>query len=195
MKEKIIRASVTLFEAKGFSATSIRDITDSIGVTKGTFYYYFKTKEQLLMEIHKEYITRLLSRQQAILENAEWSSGEKLRAMIGLLIMDIRKNGSSGRVFFREIRHLSQANIRAVTEDRDRFRLNIEAVIREGAESGEFRKDLRPDMAAFGILGMANYSYNWFDPEGEVNPEELAAIYTGMVLEGMKSGEGLFRKR
>lgn len=185
MKEKIIRASITLFEQRGFSSTSVQDIVDLIGATKGTFYYYFKSKEQLLMDIHREYISDLLRRQEVILENGDWSSGQKLSAMVDMLISDIRKNGPSARVFFRDIRHLSEKNIRIITEDRDRFRLNFEEIIRKGAESGEFRKDIRPDMAAFGILGLANYSYNWFDPEGEVNPEELAAIYSVMILEGI----------
>ena len=63
MKEEITRHSVKLFQQKGFSETSIQDIVDSLGVTKGTFYYYFKSKEQLLMEIHSRYIDDLLHRQ------------------------------------------------------------------------------------------------------------------------------------
>ncbi len=51
MKEKIIEKAIELFEKKGFSTTSIQDIVDELGVTKGSFYYYFSSKEQLLMDI------------------------------------------------------------------------------------------------------------------------------------------------
>lgn len=55
MKDKIVEQSVLLFEKEGFSHTSIQDIVDELGVTKGTFYYYFSSKEQLLMEIQDDY--------------------------------------------------------------------------------------------------------------------------------------------
>ena len=46
MKQKIKNTSISLFEQKGFAETSIQDIVDSLGVTKGTFYYYFASKEE-----------------------------------------------------------------------------------------------------------------------------------------------------
>ena len=60
VKEKITAQSIRLFEKKGFTETSIQDIVDSLGVTKGTFYYYFSSKEELLMDIHLGYIDELL---------------------------------------------------------------------------------------------------------------------------------------
>ena len=48
MKRKIIEESIDLFDKKGFNNTSIQNIVDSIGVTKGTFYYYFSSKQELL---------------------------------------------------------------------------------------------------------------------------------------------------
>ncbi|SDE63817.1 transcriptional regulator, TetR family [Bhargavaea beijingensis] len=189
MKEKITEASISLFEQKGFSTTTIQDIADSIGATKGTFYYYFKSKEQLLKEIHLEYIIDLLKRQEAIV-NDSTSNKEKLHAVIEMLIGDIRKNGPRGRVFFREIRHLAEENIRIIKKERDRYRLNIESIIRSGIAAGEFKPNLRSDMVAFAVLGMANYSYNWFQPDGEVEPSELAAIYTSLVLGGIVKENG-----
>ena len=48
VKEKITEQSIRLFEKKGFSETSIQDIVDSLGVTKGTFYYYFSGSNSLI---------------------------------------------------------------------------------------------------------------------------------------------------
>ena len=51
MKGKITQVSIQLFEQKDFSETSIQDICDGPGVTKGTFYYYFTSKEELQDEV------------------------------------------------------------------------------------------------------------------------------------------------
>lgn len=187
MKEKITEASIRLFEQKGFSETSIQDIADELGVTKGTFYYYFPTKEQLLMEIHLQYIDDLLARQEIIGQTDE-SVEEKLKATVGLLITDIETHGPSGRVFMREVRHLAEENADEVKRKRERFRLNIEKLVEEGMETGEFRGDLRADMIAFAVLGVTNWSYQWFSPHGEVTAEELARIYSGMILHGIGAG-------
>lgn len=184
MKEKIIQASIVLFEQKGFSQTSIQDIVDSLGVTKGTFYYYFTSKEQLLMDIHHDYISELLERQQTILQQ-DISYTAKLKEVIALLINDIAANGPSGRVFFREVKHLVDGNAETIIEQRDLFRLRIEELIKKGMEAGEFEAHLQAGMIAFGVLGMANYSYNWFDPDGKVTSDQLSGLYTEMILHGI----------
>ena len=71
MKAELIQASIGLFVEKGFSATSIQDIVDRVGVTKGSFYYHFKSKEELLMHIQASYIDDLLTRQNQILESGQ----------------------------------------------------------------------------------------------------------------------------
>lgn len=184
MKEKIIQESILLFERKGFSETSIQDIMDAIGATKGTFYYYFSSKEQLLMDIHIGYIDDLLERQ-ATIYNTSATNREKLDQMVKLLIADIKEHGPSGRVFFREMRHLAEANAGAVKAKREEFRINIEKLLAEGIEKGEFRKDVKPDMAAFAVLGITNWSYQWFNPAGEVSAESLAEIYSDLILNGI----------
>ena len=185
IKEQITKQSIRLFESKGFSQTSIQDIVDALDVTKGTFYYYFSSKEQLLMDIHLQYIDNLLLRQQNILKKDSLTSEDKLNEIIIMLIKDIKDKGSSGRVFFREIRHLNNKNSSKVKEKRNDFRLKIEEVVKQGIASGEFRDDLSADMIAFGILGLTNYTYNWYDPSGKVSPEELAAIFSEMVFKGI----------
>lgn len=185
MKEKITEQSVLLFEKKGFSQTSIQDIADALNVTKGTFYYYFSSKEQLLMEIHFHYIADLLQRQRTIIADDTATYKEKLRRMIRLLIFDIRDKGASARVFFREMKHLSDANAEKIKQKRDAFRCNIEKLIRDGVSNGEFSKELQADMIAFGILGVTNWSYQWYDPNGKISEDALSTIFVNMILNGI----------
>lgn len=186
-EKQVNEKSIELFERKGFTQTSIQDIVDELGVTKGTFYYYFSSKEQLLMDIHLDYIVKLVERQEEIIDSPKLSNQEKITELIGLLINEIEKNGDKGRVFFREIRHLTKENIATIKEKRNQIRLNIEYVIKEGISSGEFHPDTKIDIVAFAILGLTNYSYQWFDPSGEVSADELIEIYSQVVFNGILS--------
>ena len=186
MKQKIIQESILLFERKGFGSTSIQDIVDTLHVTKGTFYYYFSSKEQLLMDIHSEYIEDLLKRQNDIIEQPG-TFRKKLYDIVYLLITDIEAQGSAGRVFFREMRHLEETHAEEIKQKRDTFRRNIEHILLQGMEQGEFRKELQIEMLSFAILGMTNWSYQWYQPDGKIPPKELANIYVDMVLNGISA--------
>lgn len=187
MKEAITTHSVKLFQEKGFSETSIQDIVDSLSVTKGTFYYYFKSKEQLLMDIHSRYIDDLLNRQTNIIEN-EQNCQSKIVKIIELIICDIKTQRPNGRVYFREMRNLAAENADIIKEKRKKFRNNIEQVIIEGIETGEFRNSLQPKMITFAILGVTNWSYEWMNPSGDVSVEELAEMFSDFVLHGIHEG-------
>ena len=189
MRGRIIKESIDLFDKKGFSKTSIQDIVDTIGVTKGTFYYYFKSKQELLRDIHLNYIMELLNEQEVILNDDYISCKEKMNKLIYLIIRNIKMHGKSARVFTREVRHLDEEQVKLVNVYRREFRINLQKLIEEGIEKREFREDLKSDIIIFGILGMVNRSYNWYNPEGEVTEEELVSIYMDLILNGIKKVE------
>lgn len=58
----IIEKAVELFAEKGFSATSVQDITDACGISKGSFYLSFKSKDSLLLDIFQFFSNKLTAR-------------------------------------------------------------------------------------------------------------------------------------
>ncbi|PLT28224.1 TetR/AcrR family transcriptional regulator [Peribacillus deserti] len=186
MKDKITAAAISLFDKKGFSETSIQDIVESLSVTKGTFYYYFSSKEELLKDIHLGYIDELVARQESIIHLENQNSKDKLFQIVYMLIHDIKDHGASAKVFSREIRHLSEENYQIITQKRDQFRFNIEYLLKEGMNKGEFRSSLNVPLIAFGILGVTNWSYQWYNPEGASSDREIAETFTEMILQGIE---------
>ncbi|WP_419880610.1 TetR/AcrR family transcriptional regulator [Peribacillus sp. B-H-3] len=186
MKQKIIEASIHLFDGQGFKETSIQEIVEKIGVTKGTFYYYFSSKQELLKDIHLGYIDDLIIEQEMIINEPGLSCSDKLHKIIYMVISNIKSQKKSARIFFREMRHLSDEHMKQIKHKRNVFRENYQKLIEQGISSGEFSDEYRADMLTFGILGITNWSYNWFNPEGELSEEELADVYTGIILKGIK---------
>ncbi|WP_096225596.1 TetR/AcrR family transcriptional regulator [Geobacillus sp. FJAT-46040] len=187
MKEKIMAASIELFEQNGFSETSIQDIVDALGVTKGTFYYYFTSKEELLMDIHLRYIEGLLDEEERIISDKRRPLREKLYDIILMLIHNVERQGREARIFFREMKHLSEEHLQKVKEKRDLFRYRLQSLIEEGMKSGELRCDLSPSIATLTVLGAANWSYQWFRPDGELTDAEVAKQMVEILLDGMSA--------
>lgn len=187
MKDKITKVSIELFQRKGFTETSVQDICDTLGVTKGTFYHYFTSKEELLLDIHLGYIESILRQQELILNDSGINWMTKLYDVVYMLLHSIEGQGASARVFFREMQNLSEERLVEVIPKRTQFRVNIESLLRQGVGSGEFRKDLDVEIAALGILGMTNWSYQWFHPNGRLSDKEVASVFVDMVLQGIES--------
>ena len=70
-RQRIIANASELFAAKGYHGTTIDEIVQATGIAKGTFYVYFSSKEELLVELMKQLITDTLERIDAELKNKE----------------------------------------------------------------------------------------------------------------------------
>lgn len=186
MKDKILQTSLTLFDQKGYRETSIQDIVDSLGVTKGTFYYYYSSKEELLKAICLAYIENLVQHQEEIIYDPAKTNTEKLHDIIYMLIDRIERERNEARIFFREIRNIKEEHIEEIKQMRDRFRLNYQKILGDGMKNGEFKENVHLNLITLGILGITNWGYYWYNPEGEVSVEELAKLYLDVILNGIK---------
>ncbi|MCM3023304.1 TetR/AcrR family transcriptional regulator [Heyndrickxia ginsengihumi] len=66
-KKDLIKIAIKLFARKGIQATSVQDIVSEYGISKGSFYHYFSSKDELLVDIFKYYFDYILR----LLKNAE----------------------------------------------------------------------------------------------------------------------------
>jgi AcrR family transcriptional regulator len=69
-KAEILDASEKLFNTKGFEAATINDILTALNISKGAFYHYFKSKEEVLDEIIEKYISERVSRAEKIVDSS-----------------------------------------------------------------------------------------------------------------------------
>jgi hypothetical protein len=62
-------------------------------------------------------------------------------------------------------------------------------ILREGVDIGEFRADLDIQVASYGLLGMLNWLYKWYDPQGRLSVQEVAEQFTALALAGLVVNE------
>ena len=123
-----------------------------------------------------------------ILQNEE-DARSKLVKVVELLIHDIESQGAIGRVYYREIRHLSPEDAAEIRRKQAEFRDNIVAIIKEGMENKECRQGLESKKGSVSFLRFSNWSYQWFNPSGDLSVQKLADMYTDFILNGIDASK------
>jgi AcrR family transcriptional regulator len=186
LKERIIDTSLQLFEKHGFHGVTVNKIVETAGISKGGFYHHFTSKDELLFVIHDLFITYVLERATET-NKQHHEPTDKLTFIIKefVSVFDIYKAHLA--VFYQESNYLKSEHEIIVKRKRNEFRSIIQQVIQEGVETGDFRKELSVDITTMAILGMVNWTYKWYQKDGELEIEEIADFYTDLILHAVKA--------
>jgi AcrR family transcriptional regulator len=161
-KQSLIKAAMDLFVAKGYTETTIDDIVASADVAKVTFYYYFKSKEEIVLEFKKNAADESFKRARKMLA-ASQPAPEVLNSLIGDICKWTEQNWQLLEVFatqrfsplmkFEHCHEQDKANPLA---------LLVEQIILAGKESGHFRQDVdAPEAAHFIVLAIMSGQVFW----------------------------------
>lgn len=185
LSQKVIVATASdLFARNGFGATSLDDIGESLGVTKGALYYHIKNKEEILKLI---FMTVLTVSEEPLrqIAQAELPPDEKLRRAVAHHVAVAADRSPAMTVFYREDVHLTGPFAREIAARKKAYERLFEKIIEEGVTLGRFRRDIDPKIATFGILGMCNWLSQWYRQGGAYNPQQIANFFSQMAEYGL----------
>jgi AcrR family transcriptional regulator len=182
--ERLGRVSVELFAEHGYAQTSVQQIVDAAGVTKGALYHYFKSKDDLLFDIYD----RLLSMQREHLDAivAEGLGPEQtIRLVCEDVIVTSIEGLADGAVFFRSQHMLSEKRQREVKQRRRDYNDAFEAILDQGRASGAFRTDIPPAILIANFFSDVHYLAQWYSPGGPLTKQQVASELTDLYLAGL----------
>jgi AcrR family transcriptional regulator len=185
-QQMLLAAAVRLFSANGYDQTSLQEIAEEAGLTKGALYYHFKSKEDVLRRVHDDMIEEIIADSRPVVE-AGLTPAETLRELIHVHMRAIEMRGDSIRVFLRERRGFSAANWRDIKKHRDEIETMFVDVIAAGQRAGQFGLTSDPRLLAFGVLGMICWATEWFRPDRRP-ASEIADVFADMALCGLIAG-------
>jgi AcrR family transcriptional regulator len=181
-KQEIIVTASKYFQEKGYHATSMSDIANELGVNKAALYYYVENKESILCEIFNQAMNAVEPLVTEI-RNSNIPIPDKIRRIIHVHIVSLIEEMPILTVFFTERNHLPPEHWKLIKQRRHVFEETIADIFREGIKTGVFKNiDVQP--VVYGLLGMCNWIYQWYKPGGRLNAENLAKVYSDLVLEG-----------
>lgn len=150
-KRKIFETSMKLFAEKGYEATSIEEITATVGVAKGTLYYHFSSKEEIFNFLVEEGM-KLLKNSIEIKTSRVNNTIDKLKAIILIQIKVIVKYENLITIVLSQIWGNEERNKRS-REYVFEYVRTIEKIIKEGIEKKEIVGG-DPEVIASGIFGL-----------------------------------------
>jgi len=183
-RREIAQRAAELFDAAGYYSTSMEDIAESAGLRKPTLYHYFKSKDEILLEIHSEMIELILRRHEERLAAGVESHSQELRGLMGDLIELMETHPGHLRIFFEHQRELPDRYKEAIRARRQRFRGFVFDAIAGGIEAGEFI-ETDVEMATLAILGMCNWTYQWLRPNQERTAAEVTESFWQFAMRGI----------
>ena len=183
--DEIISVASALFSRKGYSATSLKEIADQVGLHKTSLFHYFRNKEEILMEVMdkglREYVNVL--DESAIDRNLKGE--EKLRIALEKQVSVVCKYKDYINVGLNEIKSLSPKNKEKYNRKRKQYGKRFEKIIQEiqGCSDRNLFKGLNFKIVNLGILGMCNWIINWYKEDGPLGPKEISEIFYGILTQ------------
>ena len=151
-KRKIFETSMKLFAEKGYDATSIEEITATVGVAKGTLYYHFSSKEEIFKFLVEEGVM-LLKNSIEIKTEKLTNSIDKLRAIVLIELKVLVKYESFMTIILSEIWG-SGTRAKMCRDYVFEYIQMIQEIVEEGMKKGEI-VEADPNVIASGIFGFA----------------------------------------
>ena len=149
-KRKIFETSMKLFAEKGYDATSVEEITATVGVAKGTLYYHFSSKEEIFKFLVEEGV-KLLKNSITIKTEKLTNSIDKIRAIVLIEIKVLVKYESFMTIILSEIWG-SGPRAKMCRDYVVDYIQMIQEIIEEGIKKGEI-VEADPNVIASGIFG------------------------------------------
>jgi TetR/AcrR family transcriptional regulator, cholesterol catabolism regulator len=188
-RQEILRTAARLFQQRGYDATSMNDVASALKLSKGGLYHHFQSKDEILFEImnHAMEITqeRVLAPVRVIPDPEE-----RLRTLIRLHIEVVLSPADREITVMLHENHPLPPGLRKRINARKKEYIHfVESLIAEVQEkarrTGRAGISVSPRAAAFALLGMINWIYQWYKPEGELQAHNLVPQFSDLIFGGI----------
>lgn len=187
-KERLIRAAIAAFAAKGFHGTSTRDIATAAGMSPAAVYVHYRSKEELLFAIARaghERIRELVDRTTA----GSGSEVARLRAFAREFTIAHARGHTTARIVNYELAALSADHYAEIAEIRRDTASRVRGLVASGATAAVFAV-ADPQMTALALLSLGIDVARWYRDEGAWTPEQVGDHYADLALRMVGAGPG-----
>lgn len=190
---ELLDAALALFVEKGFAATRVEEVAARAGVSKGTLFLYFQSKEELFKAVVHENLAGRFVEWNEEFERFEGDSADMLRACLTAWWERIGATPASGitKLMISEAQNFPELASFYQREVMEPGKALIRRILQRGVDRGEFRVD-DMDYAIYSVIApmiflmMNKHSLGTCVPATEpLDPHRFVEMQTGILLQGL----------
>lgn len=179
-KRKIFETSMKLFSEKGYDATSIEEITATVGVAKGTLYYHFSSKEEIFNFLVEEGM-KLLKMSMEIKTSKCEHTIDKLKAVVLIQLKGIKKYENILAIVMSQVWGNEPRNVLCKEKVMEYIGV-IQRMLEEGMEKGDI-KSCDPEVLACEIFSLTCSTLIYKRKTEELDIDKLYQEYERTLLD------------
>lgn len=180
-----LAVGASLFAQHGYGGTTTRQLAAAMGVTNGTFYHHFTSKEELLERVCLDALEVLTTRVAGAVD-AEDTPLARLRALVIAHVAAIAADRDAHITMLTDVRALTGERRARIVAARDRYEHRVRELLSDAQQAGEIRADLDTATLSRLLLNLLNWTIFWFRQEGELVEAELAEQMLTVFLDGAR---------
>lgn len=182
-REGIMLAAAKVISSKGYAAATLDDIAQEVKATKGSIYYYFRSKEEIFVELRATSTGDGIARVEAIIARGtppDVTLREAVRDLIGAVFGPLEQYA----VMLEETKAISKESLDRIRNLERHYEGLITGIIQSGIRQGVFVEG-EPKLMAFTVLRACNGVADWYSPEGTWSPEFILEQVSNQVMAGV----------
>lgn len=183
-KETIIETAARLFRERGFSATSMRDLAEQVGVEAASLYNHINSKAEILQEICFKVANKFMSHIDKV-DASDMTAIKKIEAVLRFHIQQMVHHYEEVYVSDREWKHLTDPYLSNMQSQRRLYRQRIASIIEEGIKKNEIKKIDAPT-AVLILLHAVSGIESWHRSKQKIGGEMLEENMVMILVEGLK---------
>src|SRR5260221_5367801 len=183
-KEFILLKASAMFREKGFAATSMRNMAETVGIEAASLYNHIQSKSEILQEI----IFRIANDCNVHLDNMDNNSLNSLKTIELLIRFHVQMmltRFDDYCVMINDWIHLSEPYLTSFSTQRRNYVQRLELIIHEGIRNKEM-KPVMPYVAMLSILSSVRGLEFWHRSNKKISPEELEENMVNFLIHGLK---------
>lgn len=181
-RQEIVRKASILFKEKGYSAVTMRDIAQEMGIKAASLYNHIKSKQEILKDIIIS-LAEDFTEGMAVIVSSTDSAQEKLQRIIELHVHITTSNQYGMASLNNDWMHLEES-LEYYLELRTKYEDNFRDIIVEGVNNGEII-NVNPEVMLFSILSTLRSLYLWIPKKEDLQHENLANDLGDVLLKGI----------
>lgn len=181
----IRRGALKLIHRQGFAAMSLRELAAEVGIQPASLYNHITTKQALLFEIVREHMEGMLAAADAALAAAAPDPLSRIEAFCAHHLLYHFDRKQEVYISNSELRALEGQNRRRILALRYRYEDTLIGLLTRGVEAGVV-VTTDPKVTAYAMIAALTGVCVWYKPGGRLSKQELVAIHTALLLDGIR---------